>query len=139
MKTSMKHIAKLMKNVDIGVLTTQTARGALSSRPMSNNGKVDYDGDSYYFTWEESRTVNDLREHSAQVTLSFTSRDKKSYIVVSGKAKVITSKARMAEKWSPDLDQWFEDGVDTEGVVMIHVAAKRIKWWSGEDDGELVR
>lgn len=36
-----------------------------------------------------------------------------------------------------DLDRWFEQGVDTPGLVLIRVAAARIHYWDGEDEGEL--
>ena len=37
-----------------------------------------------------------------------------------------------------DLDVWFEDGIDTPGLVMIHVRAERIHYWDGKDDGEVI-
>ena len=43
----------------------------------------------------------------------------------------------MEEHWVSDLDQWFEDGLDTPGVAMVIVKAKRIKYWQGEDEGEV--
>ncbi len=39
---------------------------------MSNNGDVEYNGTSYYFTFEQSRTVADIKVNS-KVALGFTS------------------------------------------------------------------
>lgn len=50
----------------------------------------------------------------------------------------VRDKARFAEHWDKDLDVWFEDGIDTPGLVMIHVKAERIHYWDGKDDGEVV-
>ncbi len=36
-----------------------------------------------------------------------------------------------------DLDRYFPDGIDTPGVVMIRVHAERIRYWDGEDEGEI--
>ena len=43
---TLKDIATKMAKLDIALLTTHTSRGQLSSRPMSNNGDVEYDGNS---------------------------------------------------------------------------------------------
>ena len=48
---TLKDVAELMKDIDLCMLTTTTENGALASRPMSNNGEVEYDGNSYFFTW----------------------------------------------------------------------------------------
>ena len=32
---------------------------------------------------------------------------------------------------------WFKDGIDTPGLVLIEVAAKRIHYWDGMDEGEV--
>ena len=42
-----------------------------------------------------------------------------------------------AEHWDKSLDRWFEQGVDTPGLAMIEVEAKRIHYWDGEDEGEV--
>ena len=48
---SLADLATKMRGIDIAMLSTRTAGGEIASRPMSNNGDVDDDGDSYFFTW----------------------------------------------------------------------------------------
>ncbi|MBS9720604.1 pyridoxamine 5'-phosphate oxidase family protein [Tianweitania sp. BSSL-BM11] len=131
---TLEEIAAKMKGIDIAMLTTVTEDGSLASRPMSNNGDVDFDGDSYYFTYEESRMVADIEEEPA-VTLGFSGADG-FYVAVSGDADLIRDKEEFQAHWNPDLDKWFEDGIDTPNIVMIKVEADRLKWWKGEDAGE---
>jgi general stress protein 26 len=128
-------ISNKMRKIDICMLTTRSARGVLSSRPMSNNGDVAYDGNSYFFTWDGSGAVRDI-EANAQVHLGFEG-PKKLYISVSGSGKLIRSRARMEPHWIDELEQWFKEGIDTSGLVMIHVKAGRIKYWQGADQGEI--
>jgi general stress protein 26 len=132
---TLKEIATKMANLDIALLTTHTSRGQLSTRPMSNNGDVAYDGNSYYFTFEQSRTVSDITENS-QVSLGFSGA-KGLYVTIVGTGHLIRHKPTMQQHWVPDLDKWFKDGIDTPGVVLVRVEAKRIKYWQGEDEGEL--
>ena len=72
----MKHktiedISKRMAGVDIAILSTHTQVGQIVNRPMSNNRDVAYDGTSYYFTFEQARTVSDIQANP-KVALGFT-------------------------------------------------------------------
>jgi general stress protein 26 len=57
MHKTLGEISKRMAGIDIAILSTHTKGGQIANRPMSNNGDVEYDGTSYYFTYEQARTV----------------------------------------------------------------------------------
>ena len=59
------------------------------------------------------------------------------FISVSGKAKLIRDKASFAEHWVKDLDRWFSDGIDSKGLVLIHVKGNKIHYWQKEKEGEI--
>jgi general stress protein 26 len=132
---SLSNVAEKMRDIDIAMLATHTDGGAIAARPMSNNREVDYDGDSYYFTSDQSRMIGDI-ERDAKVSLTFQG-SKAFSVAVEGRAEVVRDKAKFQEHWTPDLDQWFEDGIDTKGVAMIKVSAERVHYWDGEEDGEV--
>ena len=100
--------------------------GASAGRCASN---------AFYFTLDDTRTVSDIAKNS-NVGLSFQG-DKAFFIHVEGDADLVRDKAAFKEHWTPDLDEWFENGVDTEGLVMIKVDATRIHYWDGMDEGEV--
>lgn len=133
---SLTDIAKRIKEIDFAMLTTVAPDGGLASRPMSNNKDVEYDGDSYYFTSEETDTVSEI-EANPHVGLTFHGEGA-FFIAVAGRAELIRDKAAFEEHWVKDLDAWFEDGVDTPGLVLIKVHAERLHYWDGEDNGEIV-
>jgi hypothetical protein len=54
---TLQFISTKMKNLDICMLTTTSARGILSARPMSNNGDVKYEGDSYFLAMKVRRKL----------------------------------------------------------------------------------
>jgi general stress protein 26 len=137
----LKALAKEMRDIDFAMLTTRAADGNLAARPMSNNGEVDYDGDSYYFTWAQSRMVADI-EAEPRVGLSFQGAKglfgkPPLFVSVEGRAEISRDKASFAAHWTSDLDRWFKDGIDTPGVAMIKVSATRIHYWDGEDEAEV--
>ena len=133
--TSLNELAKKIAAIDICMLSTHTEGGNIASRPMSNNGEVNGEGDSYYFTWDEARMVSDI-EADPKVSLAFQA-GKGFMVAIEGVAELVRDKARFQEHWTPGLDEWFKDGIDTEGVVMIKVHATRAHYWDGEEGAEL--
>lgn len=133
---TLEDLAKKMRKIDITMLSTHTDGGEIAGRPMSNNGDVDYDGDSYYFTMDSTRMVRDIGR-DARVALAFAG-SKGFHVAVQGQAELIRDKAAFEAHWNPDLDRWFEKGVDTPGLTMIKVHATRIHYWDGEENGEIV-
>ncbi len=134
-ESNLNDISSKMRKLDICMMSTQTLRGNIASRPMSNNGDVEYDGNSYFFSFNESRAVKDLEEN-AHVNLSFNGKNGL-YISLSGKAKLVTDRAKLEKHWQDQLNQWFQEGINTKGIVMIHVKASHIKYWQGDEDGEI--
>lgn len=132
---TLADLAEKMKAIDIAMLSTHTEGGEIAGRPMSNNAEVEYDGDSYYFTWAQSRMCNDIRR-DPKVSLAFQG-ERAFMVAVEGEAELIQDKAVFEAHWSKDLDQWFEEGVDTPGLTLIKVHARRIHYWDGEDEGEV--
>lgn len=132
---TLSDLSKRMREIDIAMLTTHTEDGELASRPMSNNRDVEYDGTSYYFTEDNSRMIDDI-EQNPKVLLSFQSKDG-FFIAAQSEASIIRDKEELKEHWTDKLNQWFEDGVDTNGLVMIKVSAKRIDYWDGQENGEV--
>lgn len=138
---TLEDLSEKMGKIDFGMLSTRTDGGAVASRPMSNNGEVAYRGDSFFFTDERARTVSDI-ERGAQVGLTFTGAagllgGPPLFIAVEGTAELIRETTQFRSHWTKDLDRWFEQGVDTPGLVMIRVRADRIHYWNGSDEGEV--
>lgn len=132
---TLPDLAERMRDIDIAILSTRAANGAIAGRPMSNNQDVEYDGDSYYFTNGDTQTVADI-ERDPQVGLGFQGKHW-FYVAVEGRAELIRDKAQFEAHWTKDLDIWFKDGVDTPGLTMIRVKAERIHWWDKGDEGEI--
>ena len=141
MKLILKELSKKMRSIDFTMLTTRTASGALTSRPMSNNGDVDYDGDSWFFTTEDAGMVADIMGDPI-VGLTLTG-DKGLlgkpgiFIAIEARAELIRDKAQFVAHWTKDLDRWFPQGADSPNLVLIKAHASRIAYWDGEDEGEL--
>ena len=138
---TLAELAKEMRDIDIAMLSTRTEGDAIAARPMSNNRDVEYDGDSYFFTSERTRTIEDIGRGSA-VGLSYVGSKGllgrgRVFISIEGKAELIRDRAAFKAHWTKDLDEWFPNGIDTPGIVLIKVHANRIHYWNGMEEGEL--
>ena len=71
---TLDDISEKLRDIDFAILLTHTETGDIAGRPMSNNRDVEYDGDSYFFTSEHTRTVADI-ERDRKVALSYRGRE----------------------------------------------------------------
>ncbi|MBA8830679.1 MULTISPECIES: pyridoxamine 5'-phosphate oxidase family protein [Rhizobium] len=138
---TLEDLSSQLKKIDFCMLSTNAGSGRISARPMSNNGDVEYDGDSWFFSFEDSRKITEI-EGVDTVSLTFTAPPSLLgkpgiFIAVEGVASLVRDKAALEEHWIPDLERWFPDGVDTPGIVLIKVSASSIRYWDGEENGEV--
>ncbi len=144
MTKTLADISKAMRDIDFCTLATHTADGAIGARPMSNNREVDYAGDSWFFTFADRQMVKDIAgDPNVGVTYAGSAGllgllgKPGAFIHVEGRAKIVQDKAQFEAHWDKSMERWFKQGVDTPGLVMLEVAARRIHYWDGEDEGEV--
>jgi general stress protein 26 len=126
-----RKIAKLIKDIDICMFVTR-ADGAVRGRPMSNNGNVEYDGDSWFFSYRDTPKVEEI-EADPRVELAYIATEKGTWVSIEGTAEVVEDDARKRKLWDKQLEQWFQEGPEDENVVLVKVSADRIHAWA---DGE---
>jgi general stress protein 26 len=134
-----------MRDIDFCTLASRAQDGGIGARPMSNNGKVAYEGTSWFFTYDNTRMAGDI-SHDPSVGVSYQGKAgllgllgaPGIFIHVEGHARLIRDKLLFAKHWEESLDTWFKQGIDTPGLVMIEVEARRIHYWDGEEEGEVL-
>lgn len=144
MPKTLADISKAMRDIDFCTLATHSGDGSIGGRPMSNNRNVDYTGNSWFFTYADRLMVKDI-ERDPNVGLSYLGSagllgvigKPGMFIHVEGRATLIHDPGRFAEHWDKALDRWFPQGPETPGLVMIQVAARRVHYWDGEEEGEV--
>ena len=139
---TLADVAEKMRDIDFCMLSTRTETGAIAARPMSNNREVDYGGDSWFFTCDDTRMVEEIAANP-EVGLTFQGKAgmlglRPFFLAIEGRATLIRDKGEFAEHWTNGLDLWFEKGIDTPGLVLIRVTGERAHYWDGGDEGELL-
>ena len=129
-----REVAELIKDIDICMFVTRS-NGSVRGRPMSNNGKVEFDGDSWFFSYRDSPKVSEI-EADPTVELAYIATERGTWVSVEGQAEIVEDDARKRELWQEDLEGWFEGGPDDDRIVLLKVRAERIHAWA--DGQELV-
>jgi general stress protein 26 len=118
------------------MMTTNGARGRLHSRPMSNNRNVEFDGETWFFSYADSSQVRELKKDS-NVSLSYAVPEEILFISLAGKGEIVKDDAKKKELWYDELGRWFPEGPEDKKVVLIKVDASLVHYWSKDGEGEL--
>jgi general stress protein 26 len=144
MTRTLKDISKEMRDIDFCTLSTHSGDGSISARPMSNNRNVDYDGDAWFFTYEDRLMIRDI-EKDPNVGVTYLGSAGLMGIVgkpglfihVEGRALLVREKQLFVKHWDESLDKWFPQGPDTPGLILIEVRARRVHYWDGQEEAEV--
>jgi general stress protein 26 len=118
---------ELIKDIRIGMMTTQEPDGTLRSRPMANQ-KVEFDGDLWFFTYASSAKVDEVqRDH--QVNISYADPDDNVWVSVSGVAQLSRDRQKMEELWNPVLKTWFPKGLEEPDIALLKVNVTQAEYW----------
>ena len=129
--TETRKVAELIKDIDICMLVTRSD-DAVRGRPMSNNGKVEYDGDSWFFSLRDTGKVREI-EADPSVELAYIATERGTWVSIEGTAEIVEDDARKQELWDDELSAWFENGPDDDNLILLKVRADRVHAWA---DGE---
>ncbi len=129
-----KAIAKAMAKIDFCMMQT-VGDTEVNTRPMSNNGEVEYDGDNWFFSHRDSNKVREIAADN-RVHLVFADNQDPSFIAVWGEGEIVDDDSLKEKFWHKELEQWFENGPQGPSVVLIKVSANKIQTWGRVGDLE---
>lgn len=121
-------LKKLAKDINIAMLTTTDAEGALHSRPMATNGEVEFDGTIWFFTYASSGKAHEV-EANPRVNVSFSDTRTQTYVSFSGTARIVRDKAKIKELYKPVLNAWFPKGTEEPDIALLEVTAEKAEFW----------
>jgi len=134
-REAIPQIAALINEIDICLFATRGDDGQLHSRPMSNNGQVEWDGQSWFFAPTDGRLVTELRADPAAVA-AYRAEGGFAFVSVSGRATIETDPELKERYWLDDLERWFPNGPADPNVALIRLDAEEAQWWTEDGDGK---
>ena len=134
-RKAIPQIATLINQIDICLFATRGDDGQLHARPMSNNGQVEWDGQSWFFAPTDGRLVTELRADPAAVA-AYRAEEGFAFVSVSGRATIETDQELKKRYWLDDLERWFPNGPSDPDVALIRLDAEEAQWWTEDGDGK---
>jgi general stress protein 26 len=129
-KQEVATLAKLMKKIDIAMLTTTGKGGYLVSRPLSTQATT-FDGEHIWFMTEaDSPKAGEIRRH-AKVNVAYASKDANTYISAAGDARVVRDQDLIDRFWNDALKAFFPKGPNDPNLTLIEVRVRTIEYWDG--------
>ena len=124
----LQHVAQLLEDMSIAMLTTVESDGALASRPMAAL-EMDASGALWFFTDLNSAKVDQLQ----RVNLSFVHTDSGTYVSLSGHGEIVIDRGHIARLWTPFAKPWFPDGPDAPSLGLLKFVPDAVDYWDAPD------
>jgi general stress protein 26 len=125
--SEFRAVADAMAKIDFCMMQTVGEHG-VNTRPMSNNGEVQYDGDNWFFSRTDSTKVEEIALDD-RVQLTFADNENAAFISVWGTGQIVDDVEMKKKLWQPDLERWFENGPEDPEVTLVKVTAQKIRTW----------
>ena len=123
----LKKINEIISSIKFAMLTTAEADGTLRSRPMTTQ-QVEFDGDLWFFTNADSPKVWETQQHR-EANVAFADPNKNKYVSASGKATLVTDKAKIEELWKPAYKIFFPQGLDDPELALLKISVTKAEYW----------
>lgn len=131
-EADLKHVADLIAQVEIAMLTTADENGELRSRPMAVQ-EAPFDGMLRFFTKDDSGKVDEI-EREREVNVAVSCPEKGIFVSVTGSARLNRDRAKIDELWKDEYKVWFKDGKDDPHLAILEVAADYVEYWDTPQD-----
>ncbi|WP_067063526.1 pyridoxamine 5'-phosphate oxidase family protein [Roseateles chitosanitabidus] len=119
----------LIKDIRIGLLTTQHSNGHLHSRPMTLQNQDLHEDESLWFFMSRSGDPFGDIVASPQVNVAFADRDDDTYVSVSGTAGLSEDRTRRQQLWNKAAEAWFPKGIDDPDLALVQVRISHASYW----------
>ncbi|MHC5542167.1 pyridoxamine 5'-phosphate oxidase family protein [Singulisphaera rosea] len=120
-----KKLRELLEDFGVAMLVTRTAEGELRARPMAL-AEVEADGTLWFLSDRHSGKIDELaKDGHALVTMQSASK----FVSLSGTARPVEDRERVARLWKLEWKVWFPEGEDDPNIVLLRVDGQTGEYW----------
>ena len=120
---------EIISEIGTGMLVTEE-KGAIRARPMQIVQK-EYDGTLWFFTRVDVGKVDEPLEEE-NVCVTFSHPDQKTFVSLSGRAKLTWDRNLVDKFWSPTVSAWFPEGKDSFLCALLEIDIKHGESWDSD-------
>lgn len=119
------HLREVMADFDTAMLVTRSEDGRLRSRPLAL-AELREDGLVHFTTALEAPKVAEIeRDPEVNVTM----QDKRRFVSLSGRARIVRDRALIDRLWSEGWKVWFPKGKSDPSLCLIAVEPTQAEYW----------
>jgi general stress protein 26 len=126
----VRKLRKFIRGTRIAMFTTVAPDGHLRSRPMATL-KAEFDGSLWFFTRAGAPKADEIRDNG-HVNVVYSDPEEMRFVSVSGRAALVTDRARIESLWSGRLKAWFPEGKSDPELALIRVRIERAEYWNAK-------
>lgn len=116
----------MIRNIRVAMLTTWDG-DHLRSRPM--HAHIDETtGELCFFTRLDSGKTREARRYD-EVNVAFADNSGKTWVSVSGRARIDLDDGSVRKFWSPMVAAWFPEGLDDPELALLRVEPEVAEYW----------
>ena len=127
---NIEKLRSLIKDIRIAMLCTMAGDG-MRARPMATQ-TVEFDGDLWFMTKAQSGKEREI-DTDPRVAVIYEDAGRNLFVSVSGEARVLNDREKVAELWSEAYEIWFPEGKDDPSIRLIKVRADKADYWDGPE------
>jgi len=128
-ENSVAVLRKLITDIKFAMLTTRSADGALTSRPMTTQAADEDDRDALWFFLSKSGGILEDITADQHVGLTYADPDNDTYVSISGRAVLEDDLQHKQALWSQLNQAWFPNGPADPDVGLLRVDILRAHYW----------
>lgn len=118
-------LRELLEDFGVAMLVTHTPDGELRGRPMAL-AEVEPDGTLWFATDRGSGKMDEIAQ-DAQVVVTMQSSAK--YVSLSGRARGVDDREKLARLWKAEWKAWFPGGKDDPNVQLLRIDGHKGEYW----------
>lgn len=122
-----KIIGEIIEDIGVCMLTSINQIGGLHSRPMYVQ-EIDEDGSLWFFTSSESNLMEEINKIPV-VNVTFSAFGKDKFLSATALAYEAYDQKKMQELWTPSLEVWFKDGIETKDITLLRLDLQDVEYW----------
>jgi general stress protein 26 len=118
---------EMIKDIKVAMMVTHADGEDMRARPMVAQ-QDKFEGELWFATSLHSGKTEQLG-HNGEVLLTYADISSSSYVAVSGRAEIVSDRAKVKELWSETLRIWFPAGPEDPNLGLIKVTVEGAEYW----------
>jgi len=121
------NIAKMIRDIQIALLTTVDREGHFHARPVQTLG-IEQDRSLWFFTDIRSEKAFELAR-DVRLGLGYADPESRTYVAIAGTGRMLRDANKARELWTVEQRAYYPDGPEDQHLVLLRVRIERAEYW----------